>query len=380
MTTAQGFSLYKDLDKYKDVDIDDLLENLTEAEVLELESMLDPDNALLPASDRMRNQTDKEPTGPFDRQKLQEFLENQAKSEKDVEDRVPYKSGQKRGKVWKAKANADMKKNGNANADEIEVQGDAEMEEALKDATEEDLVELAGILGLHSMLNQDQYYAANVHTQAVELNENLRELVAGPGSLQDEGAKFSGISKCFVPKALNLEPENNLDVDKALKQVQENDPELTSLNMNNIKNIPIPTLISLSEALHKNTHLKTLSMASTRLNDRIAKALGEAIEANTALTCLNLESNFITGTGILAIMKALLNNETLSELRIANQRSSLGVKVESYVAEVLGKNKTIVKFGLAFDHAGPRAKANNFLMRNNEIVRKKRVNNGVENQ
>ncbi|XP_033103715.1 tropomodulin-2-like, partial [Anneissia japonica] len=116
-----------------------------------------------------------------------------------------------------------------------------------------------------------------------------------------------------------MEPENNLDVDKALKQVQENDPELTSLNMNNIKNIPIPTLISLSEALHKNTHLKTLSMASTDLTDRIAKALGEAIEANTALTCLNLESNFITGTGIQAIMKALLNNETLSELRIANQ-------------------------------------------------------------
>ncbi|XP_033099972.1 tropomodulin-2-like [Anneissia japonica] len=77
--------------------------------------------------------------------------------------------------------------------------------------------------------------------------------------------------KGFVPKTLNMEPENNLDVDKALKQVQENDPQLTSLNMNNIKNIPIPTLISLSEALHKNTHLKTLSMASTRLNDRIAK-------------------------------------------------------------------------------------------------------------
>ncbi|XP_071941659.1 tropomodulin-3-like isoform X2 [Antedon mediterranea] len=376
MTAAKGFSLYKDLDKYKDVDIDDLLENLTEEEVAELESMLDPDNALLPASQRMRDQTAKAPTGSFDRQKLQDFLEEQAKNEKDVEDRVPYKAGEKRGKVWTPKSTPDPIKNGNAN--EIEVHGDAEMEDALTGATEEDLVELAGILGLHSMLNQDQYYAANVHTET-ELNENLRELVASSHCLQDEGAKFSGISKGFLPKALNIEPENNLDVDQAIKDIQDDNPDVTKINMNNIKNIPIPTLISLAEALKTNTHLETLSMASTRLNDTVAKAIAESLVENKTLLSLNMESNFITGTGMLAIMKALSTNETLSELRVANQRSALGIKVELYIAEVLSKNTSIVKFGLAFDHAGPRAKANDYLMRNNEIVRKKRISNGVEN-
>ena len=37
---------------------------------------------------------------------------------------------------------------------------DDEYEKALDDATEEDLVDLAAILGLHGMLNQTQYQAA----------------------------------------------------------------------------------------------------------------------------------------------------------------------------------------------------------------------------
>lgn len=49
------------------------------------------------------------------------------------------------------------------------------------------------------------------------------------------------------------------------------------------------------------------------------KALAEMIKENSVLKSLNVESNFITGSGILALIKALQNNTTLIELKIDNQ-------------------------------------------------------------
>lgn len=49
------------------------------------------------------------------------------------------------------------------------------------------------------------------------------------------------------------------------------------------------------------------------------QALAEMLKVNTTLKSLNVESNFITGTGILALIESLQNNTTLQELKIDNQ-------------------------------------------------------------
>lgn len=54
-------------------------------------------NSLLPPSQRCRNQTDKAPTGPFQREKLLSYLEETAKKEQDWEEYVPFSPGVKRG-------------------------------------------------------------------------------------------------------------------------------------------------------------------------------------------------------------------------------------------------------------------------------------------
>ena len=54
-------------------------------------------NSLLPPSQRCRDQTDKKPTGPYQRDKLLKYLEEQAKGEKDWEEVVPFNPGIKRG-------------------------------------------------------------------------------------------------------------------------------------------------------------------------------------------------------------------------------------------------------------------------------------------
>lgn len=50
-----------------------------------------------------------------------------------------------------------------------------------------------------------------------------------------------------------------------------------------------------------------------------SKALAEMLKVNTTLKSLNVESNFITGAGILALIESLQSNTTLQELKIDNQ-------------------------------------------------------------
>lgn len=52
-----------------------------------------------------------------------------------------------------------------------------------------------------------------------------------------------------------------------------------------------------------------------------SKALADMLRVNTKLKSLNIESNFITGVGILALVDALKDNETLTEIKIDNQVS-----------------------------------------------------------
>lgn len=105
----------RDLREYDDVDIDSLLTKLTTEELEELNNEVDPDvspreavfrrffsfsvfqNSLLPPSQRCRDQTNKDPTGPFNRQHLLKHLEETAKNEKDWDEPVPFEAGKKRG-------------------------------------------------------------------------------------------------------------------------------------------------------------------------------------------------------------------------------------------------------------------------------------------
>lgn len=60
-----------------------------------------------------------------------------------------------------------------------------------------------------------------------------------------------------------------------------------------------------------------------------SKALADMLRVNTKLKSLNIESNFITGVGILALVDALKDNETLTEIKIDNQVSEVVVVVIS---------------------------------------------------
>uniref|UniRef100_A0A5F8GST4 Tropomodulin 2 n=1 Tax=Monodelphis domestica TaxID=13616 RepID=A0A5F8GST4_MONDO len=340
----------KELEKYKNIDEDELLGKLSEEELKQLENVLDdldPESALLPAGFRQKDQTQKAATGPFDREHLLSYLEKEALEHKDREDFVPF-TGEKKGRIFipKEKLQETHK--------EEKVTLDPELEEALASASDTELYDLAAVLGVHNLVNNPRF------------NEEVpsNEIGKSPPRNVVKGEKVKPIFE---------EPPNPTNVELSLQQLKANDPSLQEVNLNNIKNIPIPTLKEFAKALENNTHVTSFSLAATRSNDPVAVAFADMLKVNKTLKSLNLESNFITGAGIQALIDALKENETLAEIKIDNQRQQLGTAVELEMARMLEENTKILKFGYQFTQQGPRTRAANAITKNNDLVRKRRV-------
>lgn len=134
------------------------------------------------------------------------------------------------------------------------------------------------------------------------------------------------------------------------------------------------------------------------------QACAEMLQENTSLQSLNIESNFITADGMMAVVKAMASNATLVELKIDNQvwhthsysfgfkkyikknkkkqqllseepsllprwlqRQKLGDSVEMEIASMLENNSSILRFGYHFTQQGPRARAAMAITRNNDM-------------
>ncbi|XP_030050314.1 tropomodulin-1 isoform X1 [Microcaecilia unicolor] len=342
-------SYRQELEKYRDLDEDEILSTLTEEELRKLENELeelDPDNALLPAGLRQKDQTKKTPTGPFKRDDLLDHLEKQAKELKDREELVPY-TGEKRGKTWVPKQQP---------IDPVleNVTLEPELEEALANASDAELCDIAAILGMHTLMSNQQYY----------------EALASSTIVNKEG--LNSVIKPTQYKPVPDEEPNSTDIEETLERVKRNDPNLEEVNLNNIRNIPIPTLKSYAEAMKNNSYVKKLSIVGTRSSDPVALALADMLKVNGTLTSLNVESNFISGSGILALIEALQYNTSLIELKIDNQSQPLGNKVEMEIASMLEKNSSLLKFGYHFTQQGPRLRASNAMMNNNDLARVQR--------
>ncbi|KAK6308189.1 hypothetical protein J4Q44_G00214600 [Coregonus suidteri] len=165
---------------------------------------------------------------------------------------------------------------------------------------------------------------------------------------------------------------NETNLDTTLDKIRNNNPTITDVNLNNIENIPKEMLIEYVNALKKNKNVKTFSIANTGADENIAFTLANMLRENRSITTLNIESNFITGKGIIAIIRCLQFNETLTELRFHNQRHMLGHHAEMEVSRLLKANNTLLKMGYHFEQAGPRMVVTNLLTRNLDRQRQQR--------
>ncbi|NXW39137.1 TMOD4 protein, partial [Phaetusa simplex] len=224
-----------------------------------------------------------------------------------------------------------------------------ELEEALANATEAEMCDIAAILGMYTLMSNKQYYDA-ICSGTITNTEGINSVV-----------------KPDTYKPVPDEPPNPTNVEETLRQIQANDGALEEVNLNNIKDIPISTLKAICEAMKTNTHVKKLSLVATRSNDPVASAVAEMLMENKTLQSLNIESNFITSAGMMSIIKAMYHNTTLSELKVDNQCQRLGDTVEMEMATMLEQCPSVVRFGYHFTQQGPRARAAIAITNNNEL-------------
>ncbi|KAM7362129.1 tropomodulin isoform 6-T7 [Cochliomyia hominivorax] len=340
----------KDLSEYDEVDVEALLAQLSPEEINILAKEVDPDDSFLPPDQRCSYECTKESTGPLNRKKLIEHINKQAIETPDQPEFEPYVKGTIRGKKWVPPPRDTRELEAE---EKIAIDMGEEYEQALNDATQEEIIDLAAILGFHSMMNQDQYHASL-------LNKG-----------QPVGLGWDGITKSTQQKVYPMDPPNNTDVDESIKRVKEDDSKLIELNLNNIKNISDEKFEQLFEALPQNEHLEVLSLTNVGLTDKTALLLAEAIEKSKTLRVLNVETNFISPPVIVKLVKALLKCRTIEEFRASNQRSQvLGNKIEMEITDLVEKNTSLLRLGLHLEFNDARHRVAAHLQRNiDRIVR-----------
>lgn len=462
----------------EDPDIDSLLSTLSPEEMEELEKELDvvdPDGSI-PVGLRQRNQTDKQPSGSFNREAMLNFCEKESKKiiqremsvdeSKQVGRKTDAKNGEDKGSnasrkalgprqdsdVGKEPKKGVLKKSFSRDREEADSRGSekpkeekvirgidkgrvraaVDRKEAGKDGREERAaaatkkeeektgsVRNAGLsrdkdkkreeVKEPSKKEEVKPTAENRSTVGRQEDGRQKESredrdkkpeVKGVGcgsrdsrkedekvkkeeTQPDKGVREEGKTREKQPPSGPSKPSDGQAraeeeaapsiFDEPLEKVKNNDPEMTEVNVNNSDCITNEILVRFTEALEFNTVVKVFALANTRADDHVAFAIAIMLKANKTITSLNLDSNHITGKGILAIFRALLQNNTLTELRFHNQRHICGGKTEMEIAKLLKENTTLLKLGYHFELAGPRMTVTNLLSRNMDKQRQKRL-------
>ncbi|XP_042535950.1 leiomodin-3 [Dipodomys spectabilis] len=393
----------------EEIDEDEVLANLSPEELKELQSEMEviaPDPHL-PVSMIQRDQTDKPPTRNFDHKSLIDYMYWQKASRRMLEDeRVPVTFVQAQENTQERHEDRDRgvknvpqflkdKLNNELVAHKRESEGSNSVQETDKDddddndeddeeddddgEDDEDDGEESDGKTNGEKENEAKVQARNGESNSQRVSRKALDDQKDRPEAQEKSEKK--IAK-LDPKKLALDTSflkisarpsgNQTDLDGSLRRVRQNDPDMKELNLNNIENIPKDMLLDFVNAMKKNKHIKTFSLANVGADENVAFALANMLRENRSITTLNIESNFITGKGIVAIMRCLQFNETLTELRFHNQRHMLGHHAEMEISRLLKANNTLLKMGYHFELPGPRMVVTNLLTRNQDKRRQKR--------
>uniref|UniRef100_A0A8C6RBX1 Leiomodin-2 n=1 Tax=Nannospalax galili TaxID=1026970 RepID=A0A8C6RBX1_NANGA len=352
------FGYRRGLSKYESIDEDELLASLSAEELKELERELEdiePDHNL-PVGLRQKSLTEKTPTVNFSREALMAYWEKE--SQKLLEKERLGECG----KVVEDKEDSEEELIFTESNSEVSEEVCTEEEEEEQEDEEEETIEttqhINGTVNYNSV-NSDNSKPKTFKSQI----ENINLTNGNSGGTQRNTESPAAIHPCGNPTV----------IEDALEKIKNNDPDTTEVNLNNIENITTQTLSRFAEALKANTVVKTFSLANTHADDSAAIAIAEMLKVNQHITNVNVESNFITGKGILAIMRALQHNMVLTELRFHNQRHIMGSQVEMEIVKLLKENTTLLRLGYHFELPGPRMSMTSILTRNMDKQRQKRM-------
>ncbi|XP_061113341.1 leiomodin-3 [Conger conger] len=417
----------------EDIEEDEILASLSPEELQQLQremEVLAPDEEV-PVGMRQKDQTEKPPSGSYDHRSLVDYLywERESKrmleeervpttllpSQRKIQEEIDYDGRKPEEELVQEEMEEEVAEE---EAEEVEVDKKVEEEEPIKmdkncapecPSTSSEQILPATIPVQEVLLPPPDFADVPEEQEGKGLDQNdtvpqengdmhtsiaqsdmatahpelaPKDLIKGEIQKQDTEKEGTKITPLKIPKKLALgnnlikltaRPSGNeTNLDSTLGKIRNNNPAVKDVNLNNIENIPKEMLVDYVNALKKNKHVTTFSIANTGADENIAFTLANMLRENRSITTLNIESNFITGKGIIAILRCLQFNETLSELRFHNQRHMLGHHAEMEVARLLKANNTLLKIGYHFEVPGPRMVVTNLLTRNLDRQRQQR--------
>ncbi|XP_033902193.3 leiomodin-1 [Acipenser ruthenus] len=370
----------------EDPDIDNLLADLSPEEMKELEKELDVEDPdyKVPVGLRQRNQTDKHPSKCYNRGAMLDYCERETK--KLIERELSVEQGEEEPDSRETKASEPEKQDpgkDNRKEDRLRRMGRSREERSSQSNSKETQEKSEQAREKpEKKTGKEERTATKEDKKDTDKEQKCVESESrdetSTKTSQSENCPAKDVTDSPVSKVKEEEEEDEEEAapsifDETLEKIQNNDPELTELNVNNSEVIKTDMLIRFSEALKTNTFVKVFALANTRADDHVAIAIGAMLRTNKTVKSLNLDSNHLTSKGISAVVRALQCNSTLTELRFHNQRHICGGKTEMEMAKILKENSTLLKLGYHFELAGPRMTMTNILSRNMDKQRQKRL-------
>lgn len=361
------FGYQRELKKYEDVDEDKLLATLSSEELQELErelADLDPDDNV-PIGLRQKDQTAKTPSGTFDRDALLKYWEDENK--KLLEDEKVESNAEQEGRPDKSRGERVKASASDAGKTPENVRN---LDNDRKKSSQKGKKSQSVFNKNHA--KEDKMEKKDECKKEAPIRSKCPEK-----KVLSKGSRSESSRTETTNQNLNVTSDrasgNPTIIEEALEQILRDDPAMNEVNLNNIEDISQETLLRFAEALSTNTHVHVFSLANTHADDRVAFAISKMLCENSSIRNLNVESNFVSGQGILALLAALQHNRTLVELRFHNQRHICGGKVEMEMVQLLRENTTLLKLGYQFDLPGPRMTATSILTRNQDQQRQRRL-------
>lgn len=209
-------------------------------------------------------------------------------------------------------------------------------------------------------------------------SQELREIADILGVMYQDDCQAEKLR--FYP----AEEQNEINFSGLIDRIEANDPQLENVTLNNVKQFHSNQWKRLFKALEEvNTNLKILSVSNCNLKDFEAEFISEALSKNSTLKSLTLDSNLFTSKSIISILKAISASKSLEEIRINNQvlRSirfarffkidffqqfckRLGHQMEMEIVEIIDDCPQLLRLGLTLEFRAPLNKLARILQRN----------------
>ena len=176
-----------------------------------------------------------------------------------------------------------------------------------------------------------------------------------------------------MPGSMEKESKNKLQL--LLDRLATKDATFTALEFNNSTLLAAEedNFETLASLLRDNSIITDIQLCNVLMKDRHCLVLVEALKTCRHLAVLNIETNMLTGIGIAAVAAMAERHPTLRELRMDNQKMSVGIEAERAIANCLSQNTNIIRLSYTFREVFVSTYVNKYLQRNLDLVRKLRT-------